>query len=825
MKKRIIAILLSLCLVLPLVPLTAGAVADLTATIDTGASVTLTDTDGDGYYDIGTADELYAFAALVNGGNGTINGELTDHITVNNNVLDAEGDWSAGRHDSYRAWTPIGTYAKTYGGTFDGRDFTISGLYFRDSTAKYMGLFGYVNLGKIRNVGILDSFFCGETSVGGIAAFIQGGSIDNCYNAGAIDGSAAGGIVGVNRGSVRNCHNAGYIYDGGGIAGVLEGAGSIYNCYNTGTISGYGGIAGRVLSGCAISKCYNTGTIDGDSYCGGIAGCVFGPRTEILSCYNAGNVSGYNFKIGGVVGTAEENATIADCYNVGSVIGNSWAYGDPYYVGGIAGYSKNASVTNCYYRTDCALDSSGYPQNGIGADTVGTAVEDVDGATAAVTDAQLASGEVCYLLDTNVSSSNLHWYQTLGTHTIPQFEGQTVYKIKCVDVTAYSNTSGNLSKHTWVDGPPRACAVCGTTVCDINGGHNWIDGICYFCHIACTHTWTDATCTAPRTCSVCGGTEGDPLTHSWATDGKCDLCGASCPHPTYENNICTQCGKEYTLHGANVDLENTLNMYFYVDKTVLTQGQDYYATVIRTLGDGTTQEVQKELTNYNDDLLRFDFSDLPARAMADAMTVTLHNAADNSQVGKTWNDSIRSYAHRMLEKEDSSDSLRTLLVDMLSYGAAAQTYFEYNTSDPANTGLAESTTVPSYPADSAAAVVSGEYKGSTISLKSNMVLTLYFADDLSGCTAEATYTDHYGKPQTATTSLFQNGEYWGVDISGFAVADGMQDITVTVKNGDTVVAQATDSVIKYLSRMQGKDAIYDAVAKFVTSAYNYFKTT
>ena len=45
----------------------AAEASDLTVTIDTGASVTLKDADGDGYYDIGTADELYAFAAAVGG--------------------------------------------------------------------------------------------------------------------------------------------------------------------------------------------------------------------------------------------------------------------------------------------------------------------------------------------------------------------------------------------------------------------------------------------------------------------------------------------------------------------------------------------------------------------------------------------------------------------------------------------------------------------------------------------------------------------------------------------------------------------------------------
>ena len=67
----------------------ASAVEDLspaeeiTVTIDTGESVTLNDNDNDGYYDIGTADELYAFAAAINAGNTNINVELTANINLN----------------------------------------------------------------------------------------------------------------------------------------------------------------------------------------------------------------------------------------------------------------------------------------------------------------------------------------------------------------------------------------------------------------------------------------------------------------------------------------------------------------------------------------------------------------------------------------------------------------------------------------------------------------------------------------------------------------------------------------------------------------------
>mgnify|MGYP003559178149 FL=1 len=60
---RITGLLLTMVMLVALLgafSLTASAAAaeDISVTIDTGASITLKDTDGDGAYEIGNADEL-----------------------------------------------------------------------------------------------------------------------------------------------------------------------------------------------------------------------------------------------------------------------------------------------------------------------------------------------------------------------------------------------------------------------------------------------------------------------------------------------------------------------------------------------------------------------------------------------------------------------------------------------------------------------------------------------------------------------------------------------------------------------------------------------
>ncbi|MBO5691021.1 MAG: hypothetical protein J6R96_04080 [Spirochaetaceae bacterium] len=235
-------------------------------------SVTLEDTDSDGFYEIGTADELYAFAAAVNDkGLLTINGKLTSSIVVNETVLDEQGKIS--ENVTFRSWTPIGTNDYKYTGTFDGAGYTISGLYFDNTNAGYAGLFGYLGKGgSVQNLGVLDSYFCGGKYVGGVVGQNRG-TVSNCYNTGAVSGTATG--------------EDSYCDVGGVVGQNYEGA--VTNCYNTGAVSGTG------------TNC-DVGGVVGDNY------------DAVSNCYNTGAVSGTgtNCKVGGVVG--ENSGDVSNCY-------------------------------------------------------------------------------------------------------------------------------------------------------------------------------------------------------------------------------------------------------------------------------------------------------------------------------------------------------------------------------------------------------------------------------------------------------------------------------------------------------------------------------
>lgn len=425
-------------------------------------------------YEIGTAAELYWFAALVLGDTevkGVTNAKqsacakLTTDITVNSAVLKLDGSLADNSRDFY-AWTPIGSEATPYRGTFDGNNHTISGLYFNDVYSAYAGLFG-VNAGRIINVGVIDSYFKGSRYVGGVCgynyAFNTTATIKNCYNTGTISGSddEVGGVCGCNYADT-------------------EGTSTINNCYNTGMVSSssssrgecsFGGVCGKNYansnSTATIESSYNTGMVSGSGdYAGGVCGKNYAydssAKANIKNCYNTGTVSG-NYA-GGVCGqnyadpmTYGVTATIESCYSTGSISGSG------NYVGGICGqnYTKSNDGSSCAIISKCYYNSYFYTGNAVGNNNDGS-VSDVEGKITA----QFMSGEVCYLLNGGYTNS-VPWHQNLSAENrdacpVPVVEGttaNTVYQVKILcggtdDVgKAYSNTNKDITVEHILIGP------------------------------------------------------------------------------------------------------------------------------------------------------------------------------------------------------------------------------------------------------------------------------------------------------------------------------------------------------------------------------------
>ncbi len=193
------------------------------------------DVNGDGtmdaVYEIGTAGELMWFSDYVNSGNTTANAVLTNNITVNKNLLSDKAD-IIGSID--HIWVPIGTENAVYNGTFNGRGYTVSGLYYNSAQAQYGGLFGNVgSSATIREVGITDSYIFANSYAGGIAGK-NAGNIINCYSQRSFiaANTMAGGIAGANTNSIATCYTTAFAYGGNYVGSVCGyNTSDISNCY------------------------------------------------------------------------------------------------------------------------------------------------------------------------------------------------------------------------------------------------------------------------------------------------------------------------------------------------------------------------------------------------------------------------------------------------------------------------------------------------------------------------------------------------------------------------------------------------------------------
>ncbi|WP_117625034.1 GLUG motif-containing protein, partial [Sedimentisphaera salicampi] len=163
-------------------------------------------------------------------------------------------------------------------GSFDGADYKILNLKVDASGAVgsvlpgYLGLFGKIDGGEVRNLGIENALINGGDNskyIGSLCGRNEG-TIQNCYAAGSVSGGDDseyhGGLCGYNRaGSIENCYATGSVSGGwdsndlGGLCGDNDG-GTIENCYATGDVSGgsyseyLGGLCGYNDSG-TIENC------------------------------------------------------------------------------------------------------------------------------------------------------------------------------------------------------------------------------------------------------------------------------------------------------------------------------------------------------------------------------------------------------------------------------------------------------------------------------------------------------------------------------------------------------------------------------------------
>ena len=185
-----------------------------------------------------------------------------------------------------KEWTPIGDNDNRYTGTFDGGNYTITGLTVNQEGTNYVGLIGFIGSdGTVKNVKLENVNITGSYYVGGVVGY-NSGSVTACTSSGSVSGSYyVGGVVGGNFGSVTACTSSGSVSGSIYVGGVVgDNYGTVTACTASGSVEGrsnVGGVVGYNSSG-SVTACTSSGSVEGSIDVGGVVGDNYG---SVTACY------------------------------------------------------------------------------------------------------------------------------------------------------------------------------------------------------------------------------------------------------------------------------------------------------------------------------------------------------------------------------------------------------------------------------------------------------------------------------------------------------------------------------------------------------------
>ena len=299
MKKKLLSLLLALCLVMALVPMTAFAEGTSVDNWDGTADTSwYTDHKTDTEYHITTAEQLAGLAQLVNDKTASVSFEgKTIYL---DNDLDLSGS----------QWTPIGdgsNHARFFAGTFNGQHHKIMNLnhhYTGDEVVRN-GLFGVVSDGgTLKNLLVIDADIASndDSLIAGILAdWVNGGTVENCYTSGKIENNVGNKFVG---GLIGQCTWSTQVKGCGSDATVIS------TESNEDDVDTVGGLIGQWENSADSSS---------------ITDCWFGGSVSCNNIYSAvGGILGANFEnfSGNKPGVIIKNCIVATKNITGAEPGN-----------------------------------------------------------------------------------------------------------------------------------------------------------------------------------------------------------------------------------------------------------------------------------------------------------------------------------------------------------------------------------------------------------------------------------------------------------------------------------------------------------------------
>lgn len=337
-------------------------------------------------YVITTAEELDA-----------VRNDLDGYYKLGNDIDLSETDYAG-------AWTPIGAFVAdgdsseipdanyAFNGTFDGKDYTISGLTVEGTAC--VGLFGVVANGTVKDLNIEDATVSGNTMTAAAIGYAYNSTVDDVDLTGTNTITSTLDAAAVSPSIPRPYMVAGVV--GAGMDSTISNCdvtGTTLTMASDGTATAWGtnahdaGLVGGGLEGCNVDRCSASDSsviVDG-AYCfgiGGLSGCAISAEsvtdctvTDVTltvgdNAYLVGGLMGYTGQDGDNAATQVSDCSADTDITVGE---------DSSRIGGLIGGGFYLDLYKAYYPVPSRFDligcsTSGTISAGAGSEAVGTVV-------------------------------------------------------------------------------------------------------------------------------------------------------------------------------------------------------------------------------------------------------------------------------------------------------------------------------------------------------------------------------------------------------------------------------------------------------------------
>lgn len=283
--------------------------------------------------------------------------------------------------------------------------------------------------------------------------------------------------------------------------------------------------------------------------------------------------------------------------------------------------------------------------------------------------------------------------------------------------------------------------------------------------------------------------------------------------------------EELQFSGAALTLHNNLSVNYKVDKALF-EAIGYVDPYVIFEFNGLKAKVDSY--TLDGDKYLFSFTNIAPNQMTDTIYATLYASFDGVVFSsETKEYSVATYCYNMLEKcsADEYAEFRTLLVDLLHYGAASQTYTNYNTDVLANAELTatqlawgtgtertlETVLDPTYLTVETPKV---EWKGAGLNLQDAVTMRLKFsAESIEGLTLKV--ESEVGTWMITSDNFVETTGAYYAFFSGLNAAQMSETVYLTFYEDDTPVSNtARYSIESYAySNQNSADAILAELLK------------